>query len=77
LPRYRNVVVAGGVLFRVGDEDIAAERLDPERREPFATFGSVKPPGVLTSLNDASKTSTRPLWKSVAYRRSLVIARPL
>ena len=37
----------------------------PNGAKPFGIFGSLKPPGT-DSLNDASKTSTRPLWKSVA-----------
>src|SRR5438067_889574 len=49
----------------------------PNGAKPFATFASLKPPDVATGLNAASKTSTRALWKSVAYRRSLAVASPV
>src|ERR1700759_1462335 len=48
----------------------------PNGAKPFAILASVKPV-VGTALNDASKTSTLPLWKSVAYSLSFMTARPL
>ena len=47
----------------------------PNGAKPAGTFGSVKPP--VTGLNDASNTSTLPLWKSVAYSLSFRTASPL
>ena len=49
----------------------------PNGANPFGSFASWKPPASGTGLNDASNTSTRPLWKSVAYSRSLIVVRPL
>src|SRR6185437_11610826 len=47
----------------------------PNGAKPFGSFGSWN--GSETGANDLSKTSTRPLWKSVAYSRSLATVRPL
>ena len=35
LAGHRHVVLLRGVLLRVRHEDVSAERLDPERREPL------------------------------------------
>src|SRR6476469_7838210 len=47
----------------------------PNGAYPFGSFGSWN--GSDTGANDLSKTSTRPLWKSVAYSLSAATARPL
>src|SRR5947209_14562293 len=49
----------------------------PNGAKPLATFASLKPPDVATGANDASKMSTRALWKSAAYRRSFAVASPV
>src|SRR2546423_8388106 len=47
----------------------------PNGAYPFGSFGSWN--GSDTGANDLSKTSTRPLWKSVAYNLSAATASPL
>src|SRR5919197_4626515 len=49
----------------------------PKGAKPAGIPGSTNAPGMLTSPKLPSKTSTLPLWKSVAYSRSPAIARPL
>src|SRR5438067_3456223 len=49
----------------------------PNGPQPFGIRLSRNAFAGVTSLNEPSKTSTRPLWKSVAYSRSFRIARPL
>ena len=46
----------------------------PNGAKPFGSFGSLN--GSASGLNEASNESTRPLWKSAAYSRSLSVARP-
>ena len=66
-----HVVLGVGVLLGVRDEERPADVLDAERREvrrdlrvgERARAGS-------TSPNEESNTSTRALWKSVAYSRA-------
>ena len=38
----------------------------PNGAKPFGSFGSVNAPAQVCWANVRSKTSTRPLWKSVA-----------
>ena len=47
----------------------------PNGAKPFGIFASLN--GSETGLNALSKTSTRALWKSVAYRRPPAIVSPL
>src|SRR5690349_24830915 len=53
----------------------------PNGANPLGRRGSVNAPGLPAGANAPSHTSTRPLWKSVAYRRGPpgveAIARPL
>jgi hypothetical protein len=64
-----HVVLGVVVLAREAHQQPVAEGLDAERRIALGRFGSPKPPATNTGLNPASNTSTRELWKSVAYRR--------
>jgi hypothetical protein len=48
----------------------------PNGAQPAGILGSSNPPTRVAGLNEASRTSTRALWKSVAYRRSAVVASP-
>src|SRR6266567_1102108 len=41
----------------------------PKGAKPAGSFGSTKAPGAVTRFHPPSKTSTRALWKSVAYSR--------
>src|SRR3954451_1338833 len=47
----------------------------PNGAQPAGMFGSLN--GSESGLNEASNESTRALWKSAAYRRSLAVARPV
>src|SRR5262249_23510317 len=47
----------------------------PNGAQPAGIFGSLN--GSESGLNEASKESTRALWKSAAYRRSFRAARPV
>jgi hypothetical protein len=53
----------------------------PNGAKPFGILRSVKAPGLPAGANVSSQTSTRALWKSVAYSREpffvSAIARPL
>src|SRR5439155_7365124 len=49
----------------------------PNGAKPGGILGSTNAPGISTWPKLPSKTSTCPLWKSVAYRRSPAIASPL
>src|SRR5919206_5178372 len=49
----------------------------PNGAKPAGLVGSTNAPGTSTSPKLPSKTSTFPLWKSVAYSRSPAIASPL
>ena len=63
------LLVARGILLGIGDEDLVADGLDPERgiagRE--ARIDEI-PAGQVLDVKVASKTSTRAAGKLAAYR---------
>ena len=68
-PSPCELFVAGGILLGIGDEDLVADGLDPERRVAGrqARIDEV-PPARCRMWKVASKTSTRAAGKLAAYR---------